>query len=206
MEAGGVDLGAARTPHRLKPACVFPAAAHAPRVATLRTSRATYASQAHRSDSRAFLDSDECERRRFEVDWRAALEHKLREHILRSDAGAAKALAASPAASTAPTATAPVTAPGAATAVASSRPVSSRRFSSYMRSADDSAPSDNAAPASPPARGAAREDAQEGGCAAAGARSSSRCSLSLPERSGEVESEHREVLEVRDVLWERTAY
>ena len=44
-----------------------------------------HASQARGSDSRAFLDSDECERARFEVDWRAALDHKLREHILRSN-------------------------------------------------------------------------------------------------------------------------
>ena len=50
-----------------------------------RLEESIWAPRARRSDSKAFLDTDECERRRFESDWVTALDSKLLVHIRRTD-------------------------------------------------------------------------------------------------------------------------
>ena len=50
-----------------------------------RLEESIWARRARTSDSKAFLDSDECERDRFAVDWQEALSHKLEGFIMRTD-------------------------------------------------------------------------------------------------------------------------
>jgi len=50
-----------------------------------RLEESIWARRARTSDSKAFLDSDECERDRFEIDWQEALSHKLEGFIMKTD-------------------------------------------------------------------------------------------------------------------------
>ena len=50
-----------------------------------RLEESIWARRVRTSDSKAFLDSDECERARFEIDWQEALSHKLEGFIIKTD-------------------------------------------------------------------------------------------------------------------------